>query len=196
MSCLNTSSCPWQPLSTVALSCYIPLHAAAPASLCCLSPAGRPDMHEPWPELPLCCLVNGWSQHAPPGCPSAPGQPSQAFQEPGLLGLQAVLFLSLGSLHLSDLFCIRFVWSCLMSLLAIEGGVREMSSMFIEPYFLNQNGLVGHLNIVLATLKFQSLLKIIIHHNIKMLIESTLLHFSFLKNRTNKKPKTKHPNPH
>lgn len=39
---------------------------------------------------------------------------------------------------------------------------------------------MGCLNIVLATLKLQSLLKIIIHHILKML-ELTLLHFSFLK---------------
>lgn len=76
---------PWQPLSTVALCCYIPLRAAAPASLCCLPATGRPSMREYWPELPLGLLVSAWSQHAPPGCPSAPGQPSHAFQEPWLL---------------------------------------------------------------------------------------------------------------
>lgn len=70
-----------------------------------------------------------------------------------------------------------------------------MNSMFKVPYFLNQNGLVGHLNIVLAPLKLQSLLKIIIHHIMKMLKELTLLHFSFLKTEQTKSPKPKSPTP-
>lgn len=67
-----------------------------------------------------------------------------------------------------------------------------MNNRFIVPYFLNQSGQMGCLNIVLATLKLQSLLKIIIHHILKML-ELTLLHFSFLKTEQTKSPKPTPP---
>lgn len=58
--CLNTSSCPWQLLPTVALSCYIPLRAAAPASLCCSPPLADQTCMSPGQSSPFAawCLAS------------------------------------------------------------------------------------------------------------------------------------------
>lgn len=96
------------PLTAALHSCALLSHP----SLCCsscqpllLSPAGRPDVQEHWPELPLCWLLTAGTSWLPICCWPAKSGISGAMAS----GLQALLFFSLGSLYLSDLFCVRFV---------------------------------------------------------------------------------------